>query len=328
MSKLIRDMIDKVKNYRPSINENVFDNKIIFVRTKNFNNTGTINKLPYDGIQCWAIYKNDLDKYINELEFWGGNRKDIEIINPTGYNIFAINYPKAHKYVMGETNEVPELIPYNKTEHTMQYIKQGNKSMLEYISELGLNKMCYQILLTKGEQLNENDLKHNGPYYKHLKPYQQRREDFINSIKTFADFDDNKIRECIYYMGSEGFNDEEDAFEFLKERIKFYKQMPDPVILYRVIGVKNKKMIRTKELGQHYTPHKWNINGDTLLLIGYENWDDETKPYVIEVLAPHSEIDIIQTIIQNLAFPSELEINLKNNGKGAKFIKAYKLKGF
>jgi hypothetical protein len=29
----------------------------------------------------------------------------------------------------------------------MRYIKQSGKSMLEYVSELGMGKMCYQILL-------------------------------------------------------------------------------------------------------------------------------------------------------------------------------------
>lgn len=164
--------------------------------------------------------------------------------------------------------------------------------------------------------------------YKGIKQFQQRKIDFINSIKTFEDIDDDKIRECLDYFGYEAFNDEEDAFEDLKEKIKYYQQMPNPAILYRAIGVKNKKLIKTDELGEHYTPYKWNIDGDTLLSIGYEYWDEETKPYIMEVSVPHSEIDIIQTIIQNLSFPNENEINLKNKGKGAKFIQAYKLKGF
>jgi len=160
------------------------------------------------------------------------------------------------------------------------------------------------------------------------KTYQQKKSDFINSIKSFSDIDDDKIRECLEYFGYEGFNYEEEAFEDLKEKINYYKQMPKPVILYRAIGIKNKKMINTDELGEHYTPYKWNINFDTLLSIGYEGWDKNTKPYVMEVSVPHSEIDVIQTIIQNLSFPNEHEINIKNNGKNVKFIKTYKLKGF
>jgi len=132
---------------REFLNESINNDNIIFVRTKNFDNTGTLNKLPYDGIQCWVIYKNDLDKYIEELELWGGKKKNVEIINPSGHDIFALNYPMVHKYVMGETDEIPELIPFNKNEHIMRYIKQSGKSMLDYVSELGMGKLCYQILL-------------------------------------------------------------------------------------------------------------------------------------------------------------------------------------
>lgn len=132
---------------REYLNESVNDDNIISVRTKNFDNTGTLNKLPYDGIQCWCIYENDLSKYIEELELWGGKKKNVEIINPSGYDIFALNYPMVHKYVMGETDEIPELIQFNKNIHVMRYIKQSGKSMLEYVSELGMGKMCYQILL-------------------------------------------------------------------------------------------------------------------------------------------------------------------------------------
>ena len=129
------------------LNENINNDKVIFVRTKNFDNTGTLNKLPYDGIQCWCIYEDDLDKYIEELELWGGKKKNVEIINPRGYDIFALNYPMTHKYVMGETDEIPKLIRFNKNTHVMKYIKQSGKSILEYVSELGAGKMCYQILL-------------------------------------------------------------------------------------------------------------------------------------------------------------------------------------
>jgi len=164
--------------------------------------------------------------------------------------------------------------------------------------------------------------------FKHLKPYKDRIYEFKNSIKTFQDLDDDKILKCIEFFGYEGFNDKDDAFEDLKERIEFYKTLTDPSIMYRVVGVKNKKMINIDNIGEHVTPHKWAIDGDMLLMIGSENWDDDVIPYIMELSVPLSEIDIIQTIIQNLTFPNEHEINLKNKGKGIKFIKAYKLKGF
>lgn len=176
--------------------------------------------------------------------------------------------------------------------------------------------------------VNEEELD-NYSSFNHMKPYQQRKIEFLDSIKTFSDINsDDKIRKFIDYFGYEGFNDEEDAFEDLKSKILFYQKMSDPTILYRIVGVKNKKMIKTDEVGQHYTPYKWNLDGDMLMSIGYENWDEQTKPYVIEASVPHSEIDVLQTLIQNLSFPNEHEINLKNGGNGVKIIKTYKLEGF
>ncbi len=175
------------------------------------------------------------------------------------------------------------------------------------------------------EYLNENDTYSS---FKGVKPYQQRKQEFINSIKSFGDIDDDDINEFISYFGWEGFNDEDDAFEDLKEKIEFYKKLPNPSIMYRAVGVKNKKIIDTDNIGEHVTPYKWAIDGDMLLMIGSENWDNDVIPYIMELSVPLSEIDIIQTIIQNLSFPNEHEINLKNKGKGVKFVKAYKLKGF
>jgi hypothetical protein len=159
----------------------------------------------------------------------------------------------------------------------------------------------------------------------HGKPdYHKTKEAFLNSIKTFKDITDDKIPTIINYLGYEGFNDAEDAIEDLTEKINTYKKFKDPVILYRIVAVKNKKLIKTKDLGAHFTPYKWAIDDDMLRSIGYDNWDDSWTPYVMKVSTPLNEIDILQTLIQNLNFPHEHEIFLKNNGKGAKFIKATK----
>ncbi len=161
-----------------------------------------------------------------------------------------------------------------------------------------------------------------------LELHHQKKQEFVSSIKSFKDIDEGKIQEILDYFGHEGFNDREDALDYLRDEIEFYQSMSDPITLYRVVGVRNKKMINKNDLGQHYTPHKWNLDGDMLLSIGSENWDDQTKPYIIEVLAPHSEIDIIQTLIQNLSFPGEHEINLKNNGRGARVVRVSKMEGW
>ena len=114
----------------------------IFVRTDDFDNTGAIRKLPYDGIHCWCIYEDDFDKYIEELELWGGSRKKVRIVDGNNYKKYAINYKMAHDYVMGDSDKTPELEKFNPNEHIMKFIKQGKKSMLNYIAD-----MKYQIIL-------------------------------------------------------------------------------------------------------------------------------------------------------------------------------------
>lgn len=166
----------------------------------------------------------------------------------------------------------------------------------------------------------------NYSAFKGREPYSVRREKFLNTIQTFNDIKEDDYSKIIEFIGLEGHNSEEDAIEGLKDKMMTYQQFSDPVKLYRVIAVKNKKRIDTKELGQHFTPFEWVIDGDMIMSIGSESWDDDWKPYIMEVLVPLGEIDVWQTITQNLSFPNEHEVNLKNNGKGAKFLKAYRLK--
>lgn len=165
-------------------------------------------------------------------------------------------------------------------------------------------------------------------HFSHMKPYKERIIDFKNSIQSFHDLNDEGILKCIDFFGWEGYEDEDEAFEGLKKTVDSYKKLPNPALMYRVVGVKNKKMIDVENIGEHVTPYKWAIDYDMLLMIGIENWDNKTIPYIMELSVPLSEIDIIQTIIQNLTHPNEYEINLKNKGRGVKFVKAYKLKDY
>ena len=169
----------------------------------------------------------------------------------------------------------------------------------------------------------EDDL---SQYQTKMSKYHQRKKDFFDSITSFNDITDEKIPQIIDYLGCEGFNSDEDAIEDLTEKVNIYKKLSNPVTLYRLVAVKNKKLINTKELGEHFVLDEWAIDDDMLRSIGQDLWDSNWKPYIMKVSVPLSEIDVRQTIVQNLSFPNEAEINLKNKGKGAKFIKATKYK--
>jgi hypothetical protein len=116
---------------------------IVFIRFDKFDNSGTVRSLPYDGIHCWCIYKEDIEKYITELEFWNGDRKLVRILNINkNDSIYAIDYKLAHNYVIGDSDIIPKLEVFDRKKHVMNFIKQDEKSMLKYISD-----MKYQILV-------------------------------------------------------------------------------------------------------------------------------------------------------------------------------------
>lgn len=73
---------------------------------------------------------------------YGGDRKDIRIIDADVYNKLAINYKQAHDYVMCNSDQLPKLERFDADKHIMRFTKQPAKSMLDYIAD-----MKYQILL-------------------------------------------------------------------------------------------------------------------------------------------------------------------------------------
>lgn len=155
--------------------------------------------------------------------------------------------------------------------------------------------------------------------------YKERMKEFTDSLVSFDVIDDEKIKKIIYFFAYEGFNSEEEAYDELRDKVEEWKKMPNPVKLYRVVGLTSEGDIDLDRLGEHWTQYDWLLDGDMLMSIGSENWEDDMEPYVVEAMVPLSEIDIPQTIIQNLSFPNEHEINLKNHGRGAKFLKMYPL---
>lgn len=169
----------------------------------------------------------------------------------------------------------------------------------------------------------END---NYASWKGMEKYKVRKEKFLNSIQSVRDLTNDKIPDVLNFMGYEGFNDEEDVIEYLEDKFGEYRSFSDPVTLYRIVAVKDKKLINTGDLGEHFTPYKWLLDdGDFQMSIGSDNWDDDWLTYGIEVITSLDEINTHQTLFQNLSFPNEHEINLKNNGKNIKIVKIFKI---
>lgn len=125
-----------------------------------------------------------------------------------------------------------------------------------------------------------------------------------------------------------GFDDEYSAEEHLKHIISIIKKLPQEVILYRLVFLKKMSDLNKLKPGTHYV-----LNKKSLLRNHYSDFmydmvsshSNEENPYLITIKVDKSKIDKELTIDNNMRYPNEQEISLKNKGSGATIIKIEKL---
>lgn len=113
----------------------------------------------------------------------------------------------------------------------------------------------------------------------------------------------------------------DEAEETLDNLIQYIKDLPDPVKLYRIIMVDNKEDIDTEKLGSHYSTNKRDLISSHSYLTG-----SGEKYYLVTVKSPKKLIDVEETISNNILYPNEQEITLKNKGKGVEIVSISKIK--
>lgn len=152
-------------------------------------------------------------------------------------------------------------------------------------------------------------------YIKKLIREAMEKQVLINNYEDIFKYTPEQI---VDEFGAEGFNSEENAIEELAEVLNAdfpygLKNVPEKLILYRVLFLKDPKKYNLKNFGHHYIASKMLIDGDFLLRMGGENFDwDETPPYVFKVEIDRNEIDFSHTISNNLNHPREFEITTKS----------------
>lgn len=131
----------------------------------------------------------------------------------------------------------------------------------------------------------------------------------------------DKVKKFINIALESGFHDEESAQEHLEDIIKNFNNLPDPVRLYRIIFLSKKSDLNRDELGSHYVLNKQKLIRDHYdkMLYDYSKFEN-SKPYILTVECNKSQIDFDETISNNLMYPHEEEITLKNKGKGVNVI--------
>lgn len=111
-----------------------------------------------------------------------------------------------------------------------------------------------------------------------------------------------------------GYNPEE-AKEELNSLIDWFLSLPKKMTLYRVIQVDELSDINKERPGSHYSRYKSELISNHCYAVGYGD-----KKFLMTIRADKSLFDINQTLSNNILYPNENEITLKNKGFGAEII--------
>ena len=117
---------------------------------------------------------------------------------------------------------------------------------------------------------------------------------------------------------------EEIASEELGNMITWVKTLPEELFLYRVLYLDDVNDINYDELGSHYSQDRTDLinnHYDRGSIYG----DMGEHAYLITVKVPKSEVDVMETLNNNILYPHEKEITLKDKGRGAQYLDVEKI---
>ncbi len=117
-----------------------------------------------------------------------------------------------------------------------------------------------------------------------------------------------------------GFNYEDAQFE-LQSLVSYIENLPNPVKLYRIVVIDDKNDINTTYPGSHYSTSQKDLVYSHSYLTGYGD-----KYFLMVVSADKKLIDVNSTIHNNILYPNENEVTLKNRGKGVEILSIKKVK--
>ena len=157
------------------------------------------------------------------------------------------------------------------------------------------------------------------------KEYQEKWSDWRNSItESTQDLSDEELKSLDSSFENMGMPPEM-AAEELGDLITWVKTLPEELFLYRVIYLDDKNQLNYDELGSHYSQDRTDLINNHYnrgSIYGHKQGEDA---YLITVKVPKSEVDIMETLNNNILYPNEEEITLKNKGKGATYLDIEKI---
>lgn len=110
------------------------------------------------------------------------------------------------------------------------------------------------------------------------------------------------------------------AKEEIKNLKDYYKNLDTEITLYRIVMVDDKTDIDFEHPGSHYSSSKKDLMDNYSFTTGVGK-----NAYMLTVKAGKKQIDVPESISNNILYPNEKEITLKNQGKGVKIIKVTKI---
>ena len=145
-----------------------------------------------------------------------------------------------------------------------------------------------------------------------------------DAIITEQDLTGDEHKSLLQSFGDMG-TPPEIASEELGELITWVKDLPEELFLYRVLYLDDENQINYDELGSHYSQDRTDLINNHYnrgSIYGHRQGEDA---YLITVKVPKSEVDVMETLNNNILYPHEKEITLKDNGRGATYLDIEKI---
>jgi hypothetical protein len=136
--------------------------------------------------------------------------------------------------------------------------------------------------------------------------------------ENFVRLSEKETKNLIDSLIEMGF-DEEDAEYELNNLINYYDNLSNKLTLYRIVFSDSSDTIDTQYPGSHYSMNKKNLIDSHYSSLRDSSYGE--NPYLIQVVAEKQMIDFFESIKNNILYPNEEEITLKNKGFGVNILK-------
>lgn len=150
-----------------------------------------------------------------------------------------------------------------------------------------------------------------------LSPKSTTPEERKTLDESYIRLSEDNTDNLLGYLYEMGF-DNDDALYQLNDITDFYDNLPENLTLYRVVFAGSKDEIDTQYPGSHYAMNKKNLLDSHYTSLRDSSYGDNC--YVIKVKAQKQLIDSYESIKNNILYPNEQEITLKNKGFGVDVI--------